>query len=277
MLAKLTMLILLPAGADADTARNLVGRWQSEPIKAESGKTMTVEFRQIKDKPTEEELQRHLLSFGPVVVADQVEPTKGYMVAVVIQSPKDFGPGGGKRVLVEYNRWQIQKDEYPLSLKVGELSARFARVKDAGPKEAVSGEFEYLRVTSRQLREGTVAGLKYPADGAQGTDLGALNYLGGQGWDALFQGESETVICKRRVGDRTRWEYFIAKGRTGPERSDVMDSLLKEAGSKGWELSGCHEKGEVVIFKRPLPGVNGGESKKETPKPAEFPSMPVIK
>ena len=274
MLAKLTMLILLPAGADADTARDLVGRWQSEPIKAESGKTMTVEFRQLKDKPTVEELQRHLLSFGPVVVVEQVESTKSYMVAYVIESPKDFGPGGGKRVLVEYSQ---KKDEYPLSLKVGEVSARFARVKDSGPKDVVTGEFEYLRVTSRQLREGTVAGLKYPADGAQGTDLGALNYLGGQGWDALFQGESETIICKRRVGDRTRWEYFIAKGRTGPERSDVMDSLLKEAGSKGWELSGCHEKGEVVIFKRPLPGVNGGESKKETPKPAEFPSMPVIK
>jgi formylglycine-generating enzyme required for sulfatase activity len=140
-------------------------------------------------------------------------------------------------------------------------------VKDAGPKEAVSGEFEYLRVTSRQLREGTVAGLKYPADGAQGTDLGALNYLGGQGWDALFQGESETVICKRRVGDRTRWEYFVAKGSTGPDRADVMGPLLKEAGGKGWELSAVHEKGDVAIFKRPLPSIKQAEPKKEEQKP----------
>lgn len=273
MLAKLTMLILLPAGVDADTARELVGRWQSEPIKAESGKVMTVEFRQLKDKPTEEELQRHLLSFGPVVVVDQVEPTKGYMVTAVIESVKDFGQGGSKRLLVEYS---LQKDQYPLSIKVGELSARFARVKEDGPKPGEGkAAFEYLRVTSQEMNAGTVAGLKHTTTGRTQNERiqNVLNYLGGAGWDAVFAGE--TLVCKRRAGIQERWEYMAWE--INPKQITVFDDAVKEAGRVGWELTAVHDEWRTVIFKRPLAAPKDLEPKKERPKREDFPSRPIIK
>lgn len=278
MLAKLAILVLLPAGLDANTATTFLGRWQVAPAPGETASSVTFEFRQLKEKPTEEELQILFFSFKRVILVDQVEFAKGYLVAHLLQSNRDLGPGGGKRVFVEFTQ---QKDEYPLTMKIGEgdplrLKALTpVREQSGDPKTDKPAALEYIRLTPRTLQEGSVAGLKFVP--SVGPDLNALtevlNYLGGQGWDVVF--DHDTLVGKRSTNTPRHWEFLILQ-EVSPDRDrtrSVSDKVLTHAGNEGWELVGVFDSNKA-IFKRPRLGPIQPELKTkpslQQPKPGDF-------